>query len=789
VAVSMLDRKLLRDLWLIKGQAIAIALVIGAGVAMYVLMNSTFHSLDLTQRTYYERYRFGDVFAGLKRAPLRMADRIAAIPGVAKVESRVVVDVTLDIPGLPEPAVGRLISIPEQRRPILCDLYMRAGRWIELGRPDEVILAESFADAHGLGPGDQITAIINGRRRQLDIVGLALTPEYVYSIRPGEMLPDESRFGILWMERRALATAFDMEGGFNDVVVQLMHHASEADVISRLDRLIKPYGGLGAIPRRLQLSHFYLQNELNGLKGMGALLPMIFLGVAAFLLNVVLSRIVSVQREQIAAIKALGYSNRAVAWHYVKWALLVAGAGTVLGLAFGAWLGAAMTRMYTIFFHFPILQFELPGKIVVGAAAISLIAATLGAMGSVRRAVTLPPAEAMRPEPPARFQQSLVERAGLEKYLSQPARMILRNIERHPGRTALSVIGIGFGGALLVVGAFTLDAVNVMMDVQFNLAQRYDLMLSFVEPASPSVRHDVGRLPGVIAVEGFRTVPVRLRAGHRNRTTAITGSPASGRLNRIVNMTGRQTTLPPEGLVLSGVLGEILGVEAGDTVRVEVLEGARPIRDVTVARLVDDFLGANAYMEIDALHRLMHEGDVLSGAYVRVDTAHLSELYRTLKATPKVAGVMLKEAAIESVDRTMGEMIGMIRGINVLFAGIIAFGVVYNAARISLSERSRELATLRVIGFRRGEISYILLGELALVTLVAVPTGLLLGYGIAAATVEAFITEVWRMPLVVSPRTYAFAAVTIVIATALSAMIVRRKLNRLDLVEVLKTRE
>jgi putative ABC transport system permease protein len=789
VTISALDRKLFRDLWQARGQAAAISLVIGAGIALFVLMLSTFDSLQLTERVYYDRYRFADVFASAKRAPLTLADQIAAIPGVAQVETRVVVDVTLDVPDLAEPAVGRLISVPERRRPMLCDLFFREGRYPEPGRPDEVVASETFARAHSLGPGDTIGAIINGRRRELRIVGLALSPEFVYGIRGGELIPDESRFGVLWMERRALAAAFNMEGGFNNVVLTLTRGASEPEVIAWLDRLIAPYGGIGAMPRALQPSHWYLQNELNQLQGMGAVMPFIFLGVAAFLLNVVLSRIISIEREQIGAMKAVGYRNLALAWHYTKWGLAVALAGSALGIAAGAWLGAGMTRIYTEYFHFPVLQYRLTAQVTLEAIGAALGAAILGALGAVGRAVRLPPAEAMRPEPPASYQVSLVERAGLQRLFSQPTRIIVRNLQRHPARAALSATGIALGGALLIVGAFSYDAVDVMLDTIFNVSQRFDVMVTFVEPRSSQARDELQRLPGVIDVESFRSVPVRLTFGHRSRQTAILGVADNARLSRIVDGSARPVALPPEGLAISSTLADVLGVRQGDAVTVEVLEGTRPVRQIPVVRVVDEFLGTNAYMELDALRRLMHEGSTMSGAYLSVDTAAAPALYQQLKATPVVAGVMVKRATIDSFNRTISETMGTVRMIEILFAAIIAFGVVYNSTRISLSERSRELATLRVIGFTRAEISYILLGEVAMITLVAVPLGLVVGYGLSAFAARAFATELFRIPLVVAARTYAFSAVIIVTATAISAFFVRHRLDHLDLVAVLKMRE
>jgi putative ABC transport system permease protein len=787
--IRPLDRKLLRDAWALKGQALAISLVIGAGVAMFIMYLSTFASLRLTQSTYYERYRFAQVFSGLTRAPLALGERIAEIPGVARVDVRVVVDVTLDVPDLTEPASGRLIGIPIPRVATLNDIFLRRGRFPEMGRPDEVLVSEAFAISRGLGPGDTVGAIINGRRRDLEIVGVGLSPEYIYSIRPGELIPDDSRFGIFWMNGRDLAAAFDMEGGFNNVALTLLPGASEPDVIARLDALLAIFGGLGSIPRSLQTSHWYLDNELRQLQSVGLVLPVVFLLVAAFLLNVVLTRIVSVQREQIAALKALGYTNGELSWHYGKLSLLIGAAGGLFGLIGGAWMGSGMTSLYNNFFRFPTLQYTLPPAVVFGGVLVSFVAAGVGALNAVRRVAALPPAEAMRPEPPAHYRRSLLERAGLERLLSAPVRMIIRNVGRHPVRAATSVIGIAASVSMLILGTFFLDAIAVLMEQQFFVMQRQDVTVNFVLPASGRSLYELGRMPGVIHVEPTRSVPARLRSEQRSRIISLQGLVAEPELNRVVDVNAGVMRLPPDGIVLSLMLADILGASVGEHVRVEILDGRRRSVDVRVAGIVEEYMGTSAYMEIDALRRLAGEGDTLSGAFLRVDPAQSASLYAHLKDTPAVAGVALKRTAIESFDKTLAETFYVMIFFNLLFSSVIAFGVVYNAARVSLSERSRELASLRVLGFTRGEISFILLGELAAVTLMAIPIGMVLGYVFAGALVAAFNTELYRFPLVVSARTFAYAASAVLIAATLSGLAVRRRLDHLDLVAVLKTRE
>jgi putative ABC transport system permease protein len=764
-------------------------MVVAAGVAMYVMYLSTFDSLYRTRDTYYEQQRFGDVFASLKRAPLRVADEIRAIANVSAVETRVVANVTLDLEDLDEPASGRLVSVPAHRRPLVNDLFLRRGRWIERGRSDEVLASEGFMVANALELGDKVPAVLNGRLRQLTIVGVALSPEFVYSIRPGELVPDDRRFAIFWMGEQELAAAFDMEGGFNDVVLKVAPGASIDEIIARVDRILEPYGGLGAIPRALQLSHWTVQNELSQLQTFGFLLPMIFMLVAAFILNVALTRALALQRPQIASLKALGYDNRSIGWHYLKWALAIGLMGVVIGAVLGAMMGNLIIGLYNSFFRFPVLLFSVPASVILGATLMTLVAAIAGAFTAVRRAVSVPPAEAMRPEVPTRYRRSFFETPVIAKNLGTAGRMVLRNVMRHPLRAAASVFGIAFAVSILMIGFVFNDAIDRLMLTQFWDAERQDVTVNFIEPRNESVRYALARLPGVVAVEPQRTVAVRIRSGFRDRYLSITGVSLNPRLKRIVDRDGREIRMPPSGVVLSLTLANVLGVTPGDDITLEVLEGQRPTRRVQVTGLVDDIMGLSAYMDMTALHQMMREGEVANSALLLIDHAHEVELASELKTTPAVAGAGFKRAVLQSFRDVMAANMSISILINLIFAGIIAFGVVYNAARVSLSERTRELASLRVLGFTRAEISLILMGELALLTLVALPVGGLFGYSLAAAIVGMIDSEVYRFPLYVSRQAVALSFLGIIAAAVFSGLVVRRRLDHLDLVAVLKIRE
>ncbi len=787
--VRSLQRKLLRDLLHLRGQVVAVALVVCCGIAAFVTMVTAYRGLEKAQADFYRRGRFADVFAHAVRAPEQLAGRIRHLPGVAAVQTRIVAEVLLDVPGLAEPATGRLISVPEGARPALNDLVLRRGRWVEPGRPGEAIASEAFAAANGLEPGAAIGAVLNGRWQRLTLVGVAVSPEYVYEIRGAELFPDNRRFGVLWMGREALAAAFDLDGAFNDVSVGLAPGAPAAPVIAGLDRLLDPYGGLGAHDRDLQLSHRFLSDEIRGDRVTGIYLPAIFLGVAAFLVHTVLGRLVGTQREQVAVLKAFGYGDAAIGAHYLQLALLVVFVGTVPGLLLGRWFAAGLGRIYEEFFRFPELPFDASPALVGAAVAISAAAAFGGALGAVRRAARTPPAEAMRPEPPPAFRRGLIERTGLARVLSPPTRMIVRNLSRRRVKALVSLAGIAVSVGILFLTRYFYDALDAMIRIQFQEAQREDQSVVLADPRGAAALHELARLPGVLRAEPFRSVPARLVAGHRSRRVEVTGVDPAGDLRRIVTRSMRRVELPPEGLVLTDKLAELLGVRPGDAVRVEVLDGRRQVRQTRLAATVDDLFGVSAYMELGALRRLLGEGATLSGAHLAVDPAREAELNARLKRTPAVAGVAVRERMIEGFRSTIARSMTTSSLVLIVFAVVISFGVIYNGARISLSERGHELASLRVLGFTKREVAIILLGEHALLVAAAIPAGFALGYGTAALLVRLVASDLYRMPLVVTRETYAFAFLTTLAAAAFSGIMVATRIRRLDLVAVLKTRE
>jgi putative ABC transport system permease protein len=786
--MGVLTRKLLRDLWRLRGQVAAVALVVASGVALLVMSLSSLTSLESTTEAYYERYAFADVFASAKRAPEKLAERMREIDGVRAVETRISAFTTVDVADMDEPVVARLVSVPGGRQPRLNRLAIRSGRLPEAGRDDEAVLLAPFAEAHGLGVGDSLEVLLNGAKREVRVTGLALSPEYVYAMGPGALMPDEERFGVVWMDREALAAAYDLEGAFNDVSLALMRGTDARRVIDRLDLMLERHGGRGAIARADQISHWFLMNEFAQLRSMATILPTIFLLAAAFLTNTVLARLIDIERREISLMKAFGYRNLEVGLHYAQMALAMALLGVLVGWAAGVALGRYNTSVYSEFFRFPFLHYSPSGAEFAISAAVSLGSALFGAVFAVRRAVILPPAEAMRPPLPASARGSLLPEA-LTRRLDHPTRMILRQIARAPVRSALTVVGVALAIGVLVMAMQWTSAIETLTRSHFTHSQHQDVTVGFFEPRPMEARFALARLPGVLSVDPVRISSADFRHGLATHRGAITGLAQGATLAPIEDVRGWVLPVPRAGVVLGTELAEKLGAGVGDTITVEVLEGARTEIEVAVTGLQETYIAMPATMELSALNRAIGEGEVFEYAHLLVDPAQEDALFAALREMPGIAMITVKRAAMRKMTETLGETILIFSSFFVVFSGTLAIGVIYNATRIALSERARELATLRVLGFRRGEISYILLGEAALLTFLALPLGCLAGYGLVMLISESFRNELFRTPLEVEPAAYGTAVVVCLISSAISALIVRRRLDRLDLVGVLKTRE
>lgn len=788
MVIAPLRRKMLRDLLRLWPQALAIALVLAAGVATMILGNGAYSSLSETRTRYYDSYRFADIFANVTRAPLALLADVQIIDGVIAAEARIVKLGRLDLPEMAEPGTIELVSLSPDPDHGLNRLHLRLGRLPDPHSAREVVISEGFADAHGLRPGDTLAVVMDGQRRELSITGIALSPEFIYALGPGEMMPDPRRFGIGWLPRKSLENAYDLQGAFSNLVLKLAPGADAQRVIAEVDLLTDGYGGIGAKGRDDQISHAFLDAELKQLNAMVMVLPPIFLAVAAMLVNITLSRLVTLEREQIGLMKAIGYSGRAIAQHYVEFVLAIAIIGIAIGFAAGAWLGAGLAGLYARFFSFPFLVFSRDPQIYAVAAAFSMASAVAGALLALRSVLTLPPAVAMSPPAPA------VYRAGIRGIvhilaLRQTSRMAIRHLSHWPLRTLSGVFGVAMSVAILVASLWSFGSIDHMIDVTFFQSERQDAQIYFGAATPHRALYDARHLPGVMAAEPFRAVSAEISNRNLNRSISIMGRPKDPQLSRVLSPDLRPMHMPEDGLILSESLAKALSVRPGDLVTVAFLEGRRNMVRLPVSGLSIGYVGLGAAMDIDALNRAMGEGRVISGVNLLIDPAEPPRFFAAAAEAPGTALVSVMALTVSRFRDTLAENITIMISVYVSLATIIAVGVIYNFARISLSEQGREMASLRVLGFSRAEVAGILFFELAVIVLLAQPLGWVIGYGIGIAMVTAFSSDLYRVPFVVERDVYATASLVVCASALASAYAVRRRIDRLDLIEVLKTRE
>jgi putative ABC transport system permease protein len=789
VVIPTLTIKLFREVRHMRGQMIAIILVIAAGIANYVAFQSTHSSLVMSQQAYYAASNFGDVWVQVRRAPEALRQRISAIDGVTSVDLRVVASVVVDIPGLIEPASGVITSVPGRDQPPINRLSLRSGRWIEQGATDEVIVSYAFASANGFHEGDTINAVINGRWKSLRIVATALSPEWILELVPGSMLIDNKRFAVMWMEHDALSSLYDMSGAWNSACIDLAPGASVSSTIDRLDAMLRPHGTTGAIAREDQLSHKFLSDEIRQLSLTALVVPLIFLGVAIFLLNVSLLRFVTTQRAYIAILKAFGYSNARISLHYVGFAVVAVAGGTVLGLAGGLYIGVKLVQMYLDFYRLPVLEFDMPVLVVIGAIIMSLVAASLGAMAAVRAIVRLPPAEAMRPESPRSYRGGILERSGVTRFFGPITSMIVRNVMRRPVRAAVSLMTIALALSLLVLGRFFMEMFGTIIDVQFNSVAREDAAVTFMTPLSHGVVHDLAALPGVMAVEPFRAISVDLIAGSTVKRTAVTAGVDMPDLHRVTSMSGQPQRVPSHGVACSQYMAESMGIGVGDTIQLRQIDDQRRTFTVAVTAVIDDMMGVQVYASHGVLRSLLREQGSISGAFLQIDPAKLQDFYRAIKKLPSMSSVVMRERAMRSFDESYMQFMDISNFYIVFFASLIAFGVVFNNARIALSERGNELASLRVLGFSVREVSMILLGEQLVLTLAALPVGLIWGVLWSMWMPSLIATDLFRFPFAISMRNLGLSSAMILTVAAVTGVFIRRRIGRLDMIAVLKSHE
>ncbi len=790
--MSVLLKKMLRSMVRNRGQSLAVVMVILCGTSCYIALNSVYRNLLLTRDSYYAQYRFADFEIYLERAPNAALFKLEEIPGVRSVRGRIVQDVNVDIADVPQPRTGRIVSMPEPWGPVLNDVVVRSGRYFERGAQDETIVSEKFALANGIEIGDTVKVTLDGRKHPLRVVGLGLSPEYVYVIRNvAEMIPAPERFGILWVPQDFAESALNMKAACNNIVGSVDDVEAIDGILEQAGDILDIYGVFSKVHRDNQLSNNFVTNEIIGLSVNSKITPGIFLGIASLVILILLNRMVRNERTQIGLLKSYGYSNFVIGFHYLQYAIILSLAGCLGAVVVGNVLADQMIRMYVQFYQYPVLKSHVYPEVMAQAAGIALGFSILGAQLGARRAARIHPAESMRPESPPRGYRTRIERiAWLWSRLSFTWKMIVRNVSRSKFRAGMNCVGVMISSGLLIVGFFAQDGIEYVLKFQYELSQKEDMKLNFMLERDKSALYEAARFEHVRRAEPLLQYPFELRNGWKKKDVVVTGLARDASLQLLLDDHLARVDVGDHGLVLADNIAEDLNVRAGDFVHMKPLMGRITDEvDVPVSKVVKQYLGGQGYMNIEALSRVLEEPYAMNAVLLRTDPGMAHTVNESLKDLPALASVEIREDSYRNLRNILAKNMMIMSFMLIFFAGVISFSIIYNVTTVSLAERQRELASLRVLGFTIQEVGAILYKENIVASIIGLILGIPFGLSICRFLVKAFDTDLYRFPFRVEPRTLVIATVLTIGFVAIANLAVRRKIHHLNMVEVLKERE
>lgn len=792
--MSVLHRKVWRDLRGSLGVLLTVVAIIAVGAGSLVGLRGAQRVLIDSQHTYYRDYRFADFWIDVKKAPLPAVERIAALPGVGRVEARVVFDVILDLPGVSQPLSGRLLSVPaDNLREALNGICLVRGSWFSEDRPEEIIISDPFAKAHDLQPGDRVSLILNRKKESFIIAGTAISPEYVYMVRgAGDIMPDPEHFGVLYVKERYARDVLDFQDACNQVTGKYARgfEGDRAVLLDKMERMLDPYGVLASTPRDRQASHRFLSDEINGLGVTAAILPVIFLLVAALVLNILMNRLAERQRSVIGTLKALGYSDGQVLRHFLSFGLVVGLAGGIASAGLGTLMAMGMIEIYRDFYQFPQFVHRSYPDLLALAMAISVVFSVTGTAKGVWGVLKLHPAEAMRSRPPERGGAIFLERfPALWKRLGFRTHMALRSMMRHPARTLTGIFATSVSAAIVFMTLIMYDSTHFLLEFQFEHISHSDADIGMRDEQSVAALYEARDLPGVWKAEPVLGVMCRLRNGWRSRRVMVTGLCEKHELTTPRQRDLTPIDIPSEGLAIARKLAEILGVGTGDRIELTPVRGRRQTVTVRVASIVEGYFGLDCYASQEYLSRLVGEAAAVNGVQLAVVASQTEDLYRAVKDLPNAQGLTVKSDARRSIEATLTESMAASLGVTVLFAGVIAFGSMLNASMVEIGDRVREISTLRVLGYDSAQVAGIFIRQNLVVFVLGVALAVPMGYGLTLAAVSGYDTELFRMPVVFRPVMILMTGAVTLLFVLAAQWFVYRAVCKLDWLEGTKVRE
>lgn len=787
--MNILHKKLVRDLWQSRGQFISVLIVVIIGVMFYSGINATFRNLTRASEKYYQDYRLGDLWVNVLKAPENMEDKIEAHPAVKKVTGRVVQDVKLDISG--ENAMIRLITLPDIKKDVVNDIVIKAGRYFSDADSNQCLVEEEFYKAHGLKPGDTISPVINGTEVKLKVLGSVKSPEYVYTLKDGsELMPDNRRFGVVYIKKSFGQAVLGYQGSVNSLTLLLKEGMDVEKVKEDMKKACKEYGVIDTVTKENQISNKMLSEEIKGLKSTGGAFPVVFFTVAAVIIYITMGRMVENQRTQIGVLKAFGFSDWKILLHYLSYSAFIAILGSIIGSVLGVFLGKGFTALENMYFNLPQAEMMMYPELVIPASLLTLLFCLLAGYNSCKKVFRIMPSEAMRSKAPVKGKRILFEKIPvLWKNISYQWKMILRNVIRYKRRAFLTSIGIVFATAIIVVALGMKASIDFLIDQQYTQIQNYDIKVGFSKFISLEELSPIKSMTHVSKLEPLVETGVEISNGWRKKEVGFTALVVQPEIYKVIDKKGDPQTLPDNGILMPEKLAKALGVQLNEPVNIKSFLPGKEKKEMQVKGIIAQYLGTSAYGSIEGFNTLAGEGRIANAAVIKLDGgAYEKQVVNELKKMPFVSSVQSKSDSMNNLVKNMAAMTSSV-GVMILLAAVLSIAVIYNIATINIFERQRELATLKVLGFKDQEVRNLIFYENYLITLFGVLVGLPVGRWLGSTMMMAYETDAYTIPFATGQGTYLLTVVLTAGFTALANLTLAKKIRNLDMVEVLKSNE
>ncbi len=786
----LLLRKAVRSVWRGRRSYAACVALLAIGVAVFISFNLLFVNLTAAQQSHYRELRFADAFAVVQGIPNEAVARLADIDGVAAVRATLTYEARMprDDDTL-RPVTLRLTSYEPRDGARLNDFELTEGA---LPGRDGILVGSGFAAAHSLAPGDALPLVIGGREITPQVDGFVRAPEYVYAIPDtGTLFPDAEIFGFGYMERSRLETLAGRTGLSNRVAFAFAEGVSLADLRPQLEESLRPYGLRSLTDRDGQASHAMLQQEVDSIGAMATSLPSVFILMAAVILTIMLGRVIEQERMQIGTLKAFGFANRAIVGHYLLYGCFAGGAGGLIGVGLGVAMTDGISAVYLEYFNMPALRVPPDPRYLAGGFVLALASGVLGALGGARRVLKLEPAEAMRPLAPPPVRGDILARLPfLRALLASHGMMAIRNLGRNRFRSAFVLLGLSFSFALTALLVSFGEIFDALLFDQFTKIELYDAKMTLASPVSyPAALEAARALPGVTNAEAILELPCELSRAHLRETVTLTALPRDSDLFHLYDAERRVAVpLPSGGAVLSASLAEKLHARQGDILRLKTPYTGDDTYPLPVADIVASNLGAGAYLCADTLWALLDQAPAAGALLLEIPAAGIPKLRAALADARNITALAAQADTRQSYDVMLDSFIGLIYFMSLAGVGV-AYAIIRSTAAISLSERSREYATMRVLGMHPREIARVVGFEYWVLLAVAIPPGIALTRGLKAAMADMINNDLFTIPLYTAPASFAAAAALCVLTVALCNRSAVKRVSGFDMVEVLKERE